>query len=292
MPELPEVETIRMQLEQVLKGLEIESVEIRKPKSFPDDKSLIVRSKVKGLRRFAKVIIIDLDNGLSLAIHLKLTGQLVYRGIRQPKNLNIVDEDLVNLPNNHTRVIINFTDGDSLYFNDLRVFGWMKIVKSFKDTKLQSFKEGKSVEDMIGKLGPEPFRDLTEEKFKKIVSKSNRPIKITLMDQEKIAGVGNIYANEALFLAGIDPRRKGKELDDGSIVSLFHCLEKALKLGFKWQGSSENNYRNAFGEKGHFQEHTLVYGENGKDCPNKCGGKIKRISLGGRGTFFCPDCQS
>lgn len=263
MPELPEVETIRLQLNTVLPGLIIQKLQVLNPKSFIGDKKLVIGEKIIGVRRFAKLLIIDFSNGLSLAVHLKMTGQLVYQGDREGL----------------TRIIIEFTNRSRLFFNDLRKFGWMRVVND----------DHKS--DLIKNLGPEPLKDLTIIKFKEILKLSNKPVKLVLMDQEKIAGVGNIYANEALFLAGIDPGKKAKELNDGSIVPLFHCLEKVLKEGIKLGGASSNNYVNAFGEKGKAQEHFLVYGKNGQNCPNKCGSEIIRIKLGGRGTFYCPKCQ-
>lgn len=279
MPELPEVETLRLQLTKLLIGQVIKSIQILNRKSFTGETRLILGAKIENIRRFAKILVIDLANDYSLAIHLKLTGQLIYRGGKQPKNLQISDPLLVRLPNKHTRVVINFTSGDILYFNDLRIFGWMKVVKR------------QNISDLTGKLGPEPLKDLNLKGFKKILGSSKKPIKLILMDQEKIAGVGNIYANEALFLAKIHPKTSANKISEHAAEILFDKLLEVLKEGIKWGGASENNFRDALGRKGWLQEHFYVYSKKGEACPNRCKGKIERITLGGRGTFFCPSCQ-
>jgi len=279
MPELPEVETLRLQLSNLIIGQTIKNIKILKNKSFIGNPALVIGAKLKNIRRFAKILILDLSNDFSLAIHLKLSGQLIYRGSKEPKKLEVSDPLLYALPNKHTRVIISFFSGDNLYFNDLRIFGWIKVVQTPK------------VKDVIEHLGPEPFKDLTIEKFEEILSSSRKPVKLVLMDQEKIAGVGNIYANEALFLARVHPETPANKIAKKTKELLYLKLLKSLKDGIRWGGASENNFRDAYGRKGKLQEHFLVYGKEGEDCPNKCGEKIKRISLAGRGTFFCPHCQ-
>ncbi len=139
-------------------------------------------------------------------------------------------------------------------------------------------------------LGPEPFKDLTLEYFKNFIKKSGGVVKPVLMDQKKIAGVGNIYANDALNLAKIDPRRKGKDLNDKEIKKLYDAICDVLKLGLKYGGASEINYVNAIGKTGSYQDHFLTYGREGKKCRN-CTGVIKKIKIAGRGTYFCPKCQ-
>ncbi len=285
MPELPEVETIRLQLNSILSGLIVKDVQVLQPKSFIGSKEDITGEKITGLRRFAKILVLDFKNGLSLAIHLKMSGQLVYRGKKQPKNLNISDPLLQLLPNRHTRVIIGFSNGDRLFFNDLRIFGWMRIVKTQNLAGNYLY-----LEDMIKNLGPEPFRDLTEEMFRKILKSSNKPVKVVLMDQEKISGVGNIYANDSLFLSGIHPKERANKLSGNQAIKLYNNLLKVLRDGIKWGGASRNNFRDAFGEMGKVQEHFYVYSREKEKCI-RCGEIIKKIKLGGRGTFFCPVCQ-
>lgn len=290
MPELPEVETLKNQLSGLLIGQKIKNIEIISPKSFIGDKRQVIDEKIIEVRRFAKLLVVSLSSGKYLAIHLKLTGQLIYRGKRQPKNLRISDPDLLRLPNKYTRVIIGLVSGDMIYFNDQRIFGWIKVLSNNRqqitDNKLNT------LENLIKKLGPDPLKDLTSEKFKKILESSRKPIKVLLMDQEKISGVGNIYANDALFLAGIHPKTPSNQLSKVKSESLYLKLLKVLREGIKWRGSSQDNFRDAFGVRGEKQMHFYVYGRTGEECVNKCGGIIKRIALGGRGTFFCPICQS
>src|SRR3972149_10990987 len=198
MPELPEVETIRIQLEKYLVEHKVKSVEARY-KNFEGNGRDLEGGKVKGIRRFGKVLVIDLANGYSIVIHIKLTGQFIYRGPNLLKAESLSPKVSGGLGGKHTHVIFHLDKGGFLYYNDVRRFGWIKIVKT-KDVSEVPF---------IKKLGPEPLvagrssgqAILTFELFEGIVSKSSRPIKILLMDQEKIGGVGNIYANDALWLS-------------------------------------------------------------------------------------------
>lgn len=298
MPELPEVETLRLQLSQLIIGKTIKSIDILKAKSFIGDKSGVIGGKIIRVRRFGKLLVIDFSNGLSLAVHLKMSGQLIFREQKtNNRKQKYIDPLLITLPNIHTRVILTFTNGDRLFFNDMRMFGWVRIVKN-PNFKLQISNKTKNpndqilnISDLICKLGPEPLRDLTLDKFKEILKRFKKPIKLVLMDQEKISGVGNIYANDALFLSGINPRKSANTLLDNQIAVLLNCLERVLKDGIKWGGASRNNFRDAYGEKGQVQNHFHVYDREGCNCPNLCGAEIKKFKLGGRGTFFCPICQ-
>ena len=215
MPELPEVETIKLGLQKYLVGHRIESVDVRLPKLVHGDIRNIEGSKVISVRRFRKGLVIDLDNKNSIAIHIKLTGQLIYRG-QETKKVKQSPKVGGQLPNKWTHVIFKLktqkskVDKESdafLYYNDLRQFGWIRIVESRKLKDEKIFKD----------LGPEPFKDLTLEIFQKIASSSNIPVKLLIMDQKKIGGIGNIYANDALFDAGIDPKRKAKSLSEDEI---------------------------------------------------------------------------
>lgn len=290
MPELPEVETIRLGLEKHLVGHKITDVEIKLRKIVQGDEKNIIGGKVTGVRRFGKGLVIDLDNGYLLAIHIKLTGQLIYRKVskggkvsevpKEEEKIKVIRGTYEVLPNKWTHVIFHLDKDASLYYNDFRQFGWIKIVKQEELQKLVFFKE----------LGPEFFKDLTSEKFRDIVKKSKTVIKPLLMDQKKISGVGNIYANDGLFDAKIDPKRKANILSDKEIENLFTSVEKVLKLGLKLGGASELSFVNALGGEGKYQEHFLVYGQEGKPCPRD-GSIIQKIALGGRGTYFCPTCQ-
>jgi len=315
MPELPEVETIRMQLDQKLRGLRIKNIEVLNKKSFIGNVGDVRDLRVIGVGRRAKITIIELEGGIYLAIHLKLTGQLIFRATEQQNNKAsekyCEQKDgpfaVCGLPNKYTRVIIHFdppTSGPAglrraskLYFNDLRMFGWIKIVQSSKACPEQV--EGLKVQSLdeelgLGKFGPEAIdeKTFTSEYFKSILSKTKKPIKVLIMDQEKLAGVGNIYANEALFRAGIIPARPANSLSEKETIALRDSIMSVLEEAIKHGGTSDEDeaYRQTGGEKGKHQDYLQVYGRAGKKCPN-CSGIIKRINLGGRGTFFCPKCQ-
>jgi len=292
MPELPEVETLRLQLSHLLLGTTIKNIQVLNPKSFIGEKKLMLNTEVRRVRRFAKMLIIDFSNNLSLAIHLKMSGQLIYRSKRKESrsknNRKYKDKLIANLLNKHTRVMITLGNQDKLFFNDVRKFGWMRIIQNQNNnlrTKIANIK------DLTRNLGPEPLKDLTLEKFRAIIESPKRPIKLILMGQEKIAGVGNIYANEALFSAGINPKKKAFELSKNQAARLLESLNKILLAAIKWKGASRQNFCDIFGQKGEAQEHFLAYDREGEKCPNNCGEKIKRIKLGGRGTFYCPKCQ-
>jgi formamidopyrimidine-DNA glycosylase len=267
MPELPEVETIRRGLEECLVGEVVEGVEIRLAKQFVGEKKDVVGARVVGVNRHGKGLVIDLDNGYSLAIHVKMTGQLVVGGGDN------------NYPNKWTHVIFRFKDF-FLYYSDIRQFGWIKVIESEKLKDLSFFRD----------LGPEPLRDLTKSMFFDILKRSKMPIKLLLMDQKKIAGIGNIYANDALFVAKIDPRRVALSLRREEKAALFEGMTEVLRKGIEAGGASEWNYVNAFGEKGGYQNFFQVYNREGEQC-TRCGGRIEKIRMGGRGTFFCAGCQ-
>ncbi len=302
MPELPEIETIKLGLRKYLIGHKIIDVKVNIPKMFIGSAEQIIGAKITGLKRIGKGLIIELDNGYLLAVHLKMTGQLVFRD-KNTEGLVLskkVGGDV--LPSKYSHIIFSLDKGAKLYYNDLRRFGWIKVLKKDELMQMPFFKE----------MGPEPKvasdlagKELTFPYFKDVTLKSNLPIKVLLMDQKKIGGIGNIYANDALFKAGIDPRRKGKTLSgeelDKLYKAVFYVLEKSLEYG----GSSDENFVNALGQEGAYQNHTLVYGKKGQKClkchstlrdkpsgsDSKSGSVIQKIMLGGRGTFYCPGCQ-
>lgn len=287
MPELPEVETLKLGLQKYLVGHKIEAVEVRIPKIFFGDKKDILGAKIIGLKRIGKGLIIELDNNFVLTVHLKMTGQLVYR---DQKTQNFALSAKVGgtiLPSKWTHVIFTLNNGAFLYYNDLRRFGWVKVVSKDELPKVPFFKD----------MGPEPKvgpdlagKELTFAYFKEMVNQTNQPIKLILIDQKRIGGIGNIYANDALFKAGIDPRRKGKSLADEEIKALYDAIFAVLKKSLEYGGSSDENYVNALGQEGNYQNHTLIYGKEGEKC-HLCPGIIQKIMLGGRGTYFCASCQ-
>lgn len=280
MPELPEVETITRQLDNVLSGKRIERVKVLREKSFSGDENELTGKKISKVWRKSKMIVFDFSNwDKKMMVHLKLTGQLVYlSGIHRVVGGHPTPDWVNDLPSNSTRVVFDFDDGSKLFFNDLRVFGWIKLLA---DSEWQIAKS---------KLPPDVVdREFTLEYFSKALLKSGRPIKLVLLDQSKFGGIGNIYANDALYLASIDPRRKARGLSEKEQKSLHKSIKQVIFLGIKYGGASVDKYVNAAGLGGKYQEHFLVYQRAGEKC--KKGHIIKRIKIGGRGTFYCPECQ-
>lgn len=270
MPELPEIETIKLQLDKFLVGktitdLKTDSAKQVKP-SLATVRKEILNSKIIKVSRRAKLLIIHLSNEKFLAFHLKLTGRLLFRKKGYPKD-------------NWTHVVIFFQDGSQLRFADSRKFGWAQLLNKA---------EYKKVTDSYG---PEPLENYKFTDFQKTLSSTRRPIKVLLLDQKKISGIGNIYDSDALNLAGIDPRRPANSLTTIEAKKLFTAIKQVLKAGIKYRGASDNFYLDALGQKGAYQDHFLVYARAGQSCLQCKTGKVKRITLGGRGTFFCPHCQ-
>lgn len=288
MPELPEVETIKLFLAQNIIGLKVESVEVLNPKSFLGDQVLITGKEIESVERRGKVLRIRFTDE-ELLIHLKMSGQMIFRRseIRNPKYGNFAGghptKDITgNMPNRSTRVIFNLNNGSKLFFNDQRKFGWVKLVN--RDQVIGG--------SFFEKFGPEPLeKELSWEVLKKnLLRRKKTPIKVALLDQEIVAGVGNIYACEACFIAGIDTRKKIIELTDGEFKKIHNAVIEALKNGIKYGGSSKTHFISPEGRKGLFLDHAFVYGRERLPCKN-CRTLIRKIKLGGRGTFYCPNCQ-
>ncbi len=280
MPELPEVETVRRGLSKYVVGHAIEAVDEINPGIIQGDTKNIIGHKIIEARRIGKGLILDLENGYSLGIHIKLTGQLIYRD-EKLENTPVSAQKVGSIPNKFTHVIFHLDHNARLYYNDQRRFGWIKIVKTPELMTLPFFKN----------MGPEPFKDLTLEIFESILKTKQTKIKPLLMDQEIIGGIGNIYANDALFRAKIDPKRPAKSLSATETKDLFDSIIAVMEKSFEEGGASELSFVNILGQEGNYQRHSLVYGKTGKPCPN-CKTIIKRIEIGGRGTFLCENCQS
>lgn len=280
MPELPEVESIKLQLQKYIIGHTIESIQVNWLKTFPLDKEKVIGSKIIDVRRFGKVLVVDFENGNALIIHIKMTGQLVYRGPNLKITPTLSKKIYGGVPGKHTHIIFHLDKEGILYYNDIRKFGWMKVLKS---TEIKTLA-------ILNKMGPEPLTTLSLDLFKEILKKSSRSIKVVIMDQERIAGVGNIYANDALYLSGINPIRKANSLTNIEEEKLFKAIEEVLRRGIKAGGASENTFVTPDGTEGSYQDISLVYGKKGLPCAN-CKTEIERIVIGGRGTFFCPKCQ-
>jgi len=277
MPELPEVETIRTQLQKVLVGKKITNVEVSLPKMVKLDlvkfKKIIIGAKIKSVSRRAKILVFNLSNGWSLLVHLKMSGRLIFRKKGEaPKELD----------KKWNHLIYHFADGSRLFHNDLRQFGYVKL---WATEKLADFfaKE---------KLGPEPLeKDFSLDDFLAILaSRPKVKIKQFLLDQKNIAGIGNIYSDEILFFAGVHPLRRVNELKPAEIKKLYNGIKKILAEAIKHHGTSDNDYLDAFGEKGDYARRLKVYGRQKEKC-GKCGGQIQRLKINGRSAHFCPNCQ-
>ena len=270
MPEMPEVETIGRQLGQALKGKKIERVLVSLPgmvkASLGKFKKAVKGAKIEGVERRAKLLFIKLSGGNYLVIHLKLSGQLIFNGE----------------VGKHSHIVYSFTDGSCLIHNDLRKFGFVKLI-SEKDL-------GNFFDEM--NFGPEPLdKSFSFNLFKERIEKRKKSvIKTLLMDQKFIAGIGNIYACEILFSAGVLPDRKAGTLKEKELKAIYEAIKNVLSLALKKKGSSDRDYLDAYGRKGGYMPLAKVYQREGEDC-RVCGEKIKRVKTGSRSSYFCPRCQ-
>jgi len=285
MPELPEVETVVRGLNQYLVGHTILSFDFDWPKTIKTPIKVIqkelVGSKVLGARRRAKLIIIDLGSGYSILIHLKMTGQVVYRSPRVNYGAGHPNDSLVSkLPDKSTRVEMKLDGEAELFFNDQRKFGWLELVPT-AEHHLHRF---------ISTLGPEPL-EISFKDFKSILKKYPKSqIKAKLLDQKIIAGIGNIYVDESLWAVRIHPATKIGDISDKKLKELFVALVDLLNLSISLGGSSSKNYVKVDGKVGSYLTFANVYKKEGEPC-KRCGTDIARIVVAGRGTRICPKCQ-
>lgn len=288
MPELPEVETVRIGLQQLLPGRVVKAATADNEKSFPnapaDVKAFLTGVSITGVRRRAKVLLIDLDSRYSLAIHLKMTGQLVYVGDEEKERFGAghPSASLVReLPDRSTRVVLKL-DGGKLFFNDQRKFGWMRLMPTAEIENLDFFKN----------VGPEPLSaDFTSRQFiDRIHRRNNTTIKAALLDQTVIAGIGNIYADESLWGARLHPGTRVKDISDNKLAKLLEEVRFVLNLGLEKGGSTDRNYVDARGKRGSYLGFARVFRRNKQPCP-RCGTVIEKTRVAGRGTHFCPRCQ-
>lgn len=265
MPELPEVETVKRELEKtvlnrrIIKVIVNNAKVIRQPEVSEFCKEL-TGAAIKKIFRKGKVLIFELSNKKFLIIHFRMSGWFSY-GLREEK----------------ARVVFQLSKDSYLNYMNQRLLGELRLINNWQDSKF------------IQSLGPEPL-NLSLGQFKQIIQHKKKSIKPLLMEQNLIAGVGNIYAQEALFLSGIHPQRAANSLSDLELKLLHRKLITVLKEGIKYRGSSINSYRNTAGDKGGMEQRLKVYGKKGMSCL-ACGGKIKKIIISGRGTCFCDVCQ-
>ena len=281
MPELPEVETIKRGLKKIVLNKKIIQVEIFEKKSFVGVDSEIVGVTVEGINRKGKALIFSLSNGRSLLVHLRMTGQLIWVGKERFAGGHPNESFIAELPNKQTRVVIRFAGGGELFFNDQRKFGFIKVLetKKVKD------------DEFIKKLGKEPWEITLDEFYEKLQRHKSSSIKATILDQTVIAGLGNIYADEALYFSGIKPTRKAGTISRREASKLIDGAKTVMERSLEAGGSTIRNYVKSDGTRGNYLElFAKVYGKEGERC-ERCGGKIEKIKVGGRGTHFCGNCQ-
>ncbi len=269
MPELPEVQTTINELRPFVIGKRIDKVDVLAEKTVAQPSAAGFRqglagSRITALERRGKHLIFELDNGLFLIVHLRMTGSLILKPASEE-------------PEKFIRVIIYLSSGTAIHFRDVRRFGRMWLVKDKNS--------------VVGKLGPEPLDlEFTPEVLARILGKRKTDIKSLLLDQTLIAGIGNMYADEALYHARIHPLRAAKSLTREEIQRLYAAIQKVLNQGIRNKGASTETYLRPQGSKGEAHLEFQVAHQKGKECP-VCGGPVERIVVHQRGTFFCPRCQ-
>ncbi len=269
MPELPEVETIRTDLDKHLRGRKIIGIKIPDGRVIKHPSPKIFKKRLTGdsflnVKRRAKFLLLPLRSGSLLLVHLGMAAWLRYFKGR---------------PSKYCRVLFKLDNGRYLEFGDKRIFGKLRLLSRPED------------HPGLGLLGPEPLsKDFSLVWFKKALSKRKTKIKALLLNQNFIAGIGNIYAQEALFRAGIHPERRANQLRGGEIKKLHLAIRRVLKEGISHRGTSVDSYVDGFGRKGSFQFRLRVYGRENEACL-RCRTPIKKKTIGQRGTYFCPGCQ-
>lgn len=277
-------------METRIVGEFIEHIKVLEPGSvlFNKNDEKLAKSKIANIRRRGKVLIFDLENKHSILFHLKMTGQIIFDGASSAKTLRFAGghptKSMVGrLPDKSTRVIFGLSSGSKIYFNDQRKFGWIKILPT----------EQVAHESLISKMGPEPS-ELPNQHARSVVKSriisSSRSIKALILDQKIVAGVGNIYADESLFIAKVHPEIRGKDLDEQKIDSLMDAIVSVMKTSIKMGGTSFTNYVKVDGEKGSYLDKAQVFRREGKTC-KRCGTTIRKIRVASRGTHYCPGCQ-
>jgi len=273
MPELPEVETVRAQLEPGLVGRRFQRVEILDPRlTRPFDPVGVavelVRERVSALERRGKYLIVRFESGRVLLVHLRMTGQLLHANGSLPRD------------DRHRRAVVRLDDGSDVVYRDVRRFGtWLLL----EPGELGGYLEAR--------VGPEPLgQTFTTRRLAEVLAGRRAPVKAVLLDQRRLAGVGNIYADEALWRARIHPLRSAGELTAPEVAALHRGVRAALKAGIARQGATLNDYRKPDGGRGRMQDEFRVYGREGEPC-ERCGTPIEKIRAGGRGTWYCPSCQ-
>lgn len=279
MLELPEVETIRRGMMKYIVKQKITGVEVLCEKSFLGEKKEVIGREITGISRRGKAILIELQGGVVMMVHLRMTGQLIFVGKERFAGGHPSENFVEELPNKQTRVVFSLSNG-KLFFNDQRKFGFVKVLKA---TEVEN-------DSFIRKLAKEPW-EMTGEEFFATLQRKKVVIKAALLDQSVIAGLGNIYTDEALYLTGINPKTRSDEISRELAEKLLENARKVMEKSIELGGSTIRNYVNADGTRGNYlDKFAKAYGREGEIC-EKCGGKIKKIRVAGRGTYFCEECQ-
>lgn len=286
MPELPEVETIRQDLRAKILGKPIVEVQIFYDKVAHGKKAEVIQALVGTdfieVDRVGKLIMFHLKrDDVFLLLHLKMTGQLIYRVGGKiyggGHSFSVLETDL---PNKHTQLAIVFKDGSTLYFNDMRRFGYVKLVGA------------SDIQSVRSKYGIEPLtKSFTHGAFYELLKKKKMVLKALLLNQAFIAGIGNIYADEICYAASVMPTRRTSTLSEEEIKKLYQSTEAILKKAIKFRGTTFNNYVDSDGKTGNFSEHLQVYERKGQKCKRCKDGIIAKTRAAGRGTYYCPVCQ-
>jgi formamidopyrimidine-DNA glycosylase len=278
MPELPEVETVARDLHAALRGWQVVSVDVRQPAviAAPDPEAFaagLVGRTVHAVRRRAKYIVVDLTGDDHLVVHLRMTGRLV-----------LAEADAA--PQKHTHVVLTLRNGAgeerALHFHDTRRFGRLWLL------------DAAGLDALFAPLGPEPLADaFSRQDLAAILAGRPAKLKPLLLDQTRLAGLGNIYVDEVLFHAGLNPTWQAKSLSAAEVDRLYEAIRQVLGQAVDHRGTSlsDAEYRDAQGNKGGHQDHVAVFRQQGRPCP-RCGAVIQRTRLSGRGTHYCPQCQS
>ncbi|AYF92693.1 bifunctional DNA-formamidopyrimidine glycosylase/DNA-(apurinic or apyrimidinic site) lyase [Apilactobacillus bombintestini] len=272
MPELPEVETVRRGLTQLVQGTSIKSIDVLYPKMINvDTKSFqdaLTNQTIDRIDRRGKYLLFRFNNDMTLVSHLRMEGKYD------------VEPDGTE-PSKHTHVIFHLDDNRELRYKDSRKFGRMYLIKNGEEKTLSG----------LGTIGPEPTEDdLTFNYMKQVMNKSRGKIKPFLLNQSHIAGLGNIYCDEVLWMSKIHPETITNTISDDKIETLRQNIIKEIKMAIKGHGTTVHSYSNAYGEAGQFQNHLHVYGKQGEPC-ERCGTLFKKIKVAQRGTTYCPNCQ-
>ncbi|MCL2110247.1 bifunctional DNA-formamidopyrimidine glycosylase/DNA-(apurinic or apyrimidinic site) lyase [Microgenomates group bacterium] len=280
MPELPEVEVVVRSLRGFLAGRVIRELEVRKEKSWEGEAGEVVGRKIVDIGRRARFVLLKLDNGKTILTHLKMTGQLIFKGEKIAGGGHPTEDWLEQLPGKHTRIVFTLDDGSHLFFNDQRIFGYMRVV------------DEEELREVMGKIGPDANTSEFGEAYLagKIV-KRKTAIKQLIMDNKIVAGVGNIYAQESLFRARIDPRRAGESLSGAEVGRIVREIKGILAEAIAAGGTTfDGKYVDGEGKSGEFSAKLQVYGRSGEKCL-VCGADLETIRQGGRRTVYCLGCQ-